>query len=163
LFNTTIAVANGGWATQVDTWVLTGDSTSGYGINNGWAGSTLNGVTPLPNESKYFLWVALANLPPTSFRNVTQNLYFPIGVYSISIWLAPRTTYNKSMSVAVTIAGTTIIGPISFTSIIQFTKYTGTYTCSYGGTYPVVIAFLNTLNNDSAIFCSNFVITKNEI
>ena len=161
LFNTPTA-AVGAWVSgPTSNWTITYNAVSTGGVINGWAGETYLGVDPLPPASKYFMWVQLPN-QANSFCNVTQNLYFPIGVYNISIWLAPRKGYyNSSMSVVVSINGTNTFVPKTFVSNTPFVNVTGTYNCSHGGTYPVVIAFANSASNDSSIFCSNFVITKN--
>ncbi len=90
-----------------------------------------------------------------------------VGTYAFSIWAIPRSTnYFNTQSLNVSIGGTQVISPKTFTSIATNTpwsNFTGTYTISAGnaGNKIVSINFVNTSStNDSTIFISTISLKR---
>ena len=142
-------------------WDVTGNLTTYIHIWNNETTTMSGGTTPLPSGHKYFLWTQLYN-QANSWAKLTQNVYFPTGVYTITVYMCPRiNACSSSLSAVISINGTNTFTPKTYSGNVGFTQVTGSYNCSVGGTYPVCLSFINTAANDSAIFMSNIVITKN--
>ena len=90
-----------------------------------------------------------------------------VGTYAFSIWAIPRSTnYFNTQSLNVSIGGTQVISPKTFTSSATNTpwsNFTGTYTISAGneGNKVLSINFVNTSSvNDSTIFISTISLKR---
>ena len=157
------AISTGNIQKYFSGWTTAGDTSNTWTTYNkvDLIYGTMAAISP--QYSLYEVSCQIYNAANTSV-SFTQSCPFPIGTYSISIWVVPRKTYyNSSMSFVIKINGQNVFTPITFTSggaTTPYTHFTGSFTESVGAYHDVVLYFSNTASNDSTMMISNLVITK---
>ena len=143
-------------------WYFGGNLSSYFNIiiMSGNAGGN-SGIyyNPIVNSPQQYS-LAIQQNNTSAIFNVFQQIYFTVGTYQLSYYVAGRSNgYNTTQKLSGSIGTTDLFSNQTYDSTGNFTRYNYTFTIQSVGIYKLNFAFNQTSSTESAIMLTNVQIT----